>query len=256
MSAQQQLADDAAAIDRMNDQAQKLNEQVTAILHEVTGQDFPASSQPWQIWWTDQLGYALRSYNTPAKPTVVEDVPLDYQLPMIPGMLLGPSGYTRISCFGAGTLVHTLSGKRPIETLEVGDQVLSQDAKTGALGYQPILVVHRNPPSKTFAVRLGDEMIVSSPFHRFWRAGKGWAMARELKEGDTIRTLDGLVQVKAIADGSVQKVYNLDVGETASFFVGIAGALVHDNTLPSPVLQPFDAQPVLEAADSAPTPDN
>jgi len=146
-----------------------------------------------------------------------------------------------MSCFGAGTLVRTLAGLRPIESLEIGDQVLTQDIKTGALRYQPILVVHHNPPSATFKVGLGEETIVSSHFHRFWKAGQGWVMARDLKIGDTLRTLEGLSQVTSIEAGDVQPVFNLDVAEDADFFVGQQGALVHDNTLPDLRLAPFDA---------------
>ena len=51
--------------------------------------------------------------------------------------------------------------------------------------------MHHNPPSKTFHVKLGGETIVSSEFHRFWKAGQGWVMARDLKVGDRLRTLDG-----------------------------------------------------------------
>jgi len=40
-------------------------------------------------------------------------------------------------------------------------------------------------------------------------------------------------------------VYNLEVAEGQSFFVGTLGALVHDNSLVSPVQQPFDAAPEL-----------
>ena len=66
-------------------------------------------------------------------------------------------------------------------------------------------------------------MIVSSYFHRFWKAGSGWVMARDLKVGDPIRTLNGTVQVTAIEDGKVVPVFNLDVADDADFFVGEVG---------------------------------
>ncbi len=116
------------------------------------------------------------------------------------------------------------------------------------LGYQPILDVHHNPPSRTFRIGLGDETIVSSEFHRFWKAGQGWVMARDLKPGDTLRALGGLATVSTVDSGSVQPVFNLDVGEDADFFVGRGGALVHDNTLPDLRLAPFDALPSLASA--------
>ncbi len=152
---------------------------------------------------------------------------------------------TMPSCFGAGTMVRTLRGPLPIETLRVGDQVLTQSLKTGALGYQPILVVHHNPPSPTFLIKLAGDTIVSSPFHRFWKTGKGWVMARDLKAGDTLRLLDGLSAVESVESGPVQLVYNLDVATDHDFFAGNAVALVHDNTLPDLRQTSFDAGPSL-----------
>jgi hypothetical protein len=119
--------------------------------------------------------------------------------------------------------------------------VLTQSTKTGALDYQPVLVVHHNPPSRTFKVSLGDEVIVSSAFHRFWKAGQGWVMARDLTIGDPIRTLNGTVKVAKIEEGRVVPVFNLDVSVDADFFVGQRAALVHDNSLPDLRQPPFDS---------------
>ena len=93
----------------------------------------------------------------------------------------------------------------------------------------------------------GGETVVSSEFHRFWVAGRGWVMARDLEVGDAIRALGRTAAVEAIEGGAVQPVYNLGVADTRSFFVGELGALVHDNSLPSPTLEPFDALPDLAA---------
>jgi len=57
-------------------------------------------------------------------------------------------------------------------------------------------------------------------------------------------------EVEAIEDGQVQPVYNLTVSEDHSFFVGQVGALVHDNSLPSPTIAPFDAAPALASAEA------
>ena len=106
-------------------------------------------------------------------------------------------------------------------------------------------MIHHNPPSPTFLIKVAGETIVSSPFHRFWKAGQGWAMARDLKPGDTFRLLDGLSAVESVEPGPVQPVYNLDIAEDHDFFVGVAGALAHDNTLPDLRQAPFDAEPGL-----------
>lgn len=243
-SMEQQLELDVSALEGYNAEAGKLNDRLARVLNDATDQALPADPGTWTSWWSDQLGYAQRSDYDQSKPTVVQV--LSPQLPPLPGFTDNSAGYVRlISCFGAGTPVHTRSGVRPIESLEVGDQVLTQSTRTGALSYKPILVVHRNPPSKTFRIVLGNETIVSSEFHRFWKAGQGWVMARDLKTGDVVRTLGGLVPVGAIDEEKVQPVFNLDVAEDADFFVGRQGALVHDNTLPDLRLPPFDAPPSL-----------
>jgi hypothetical protein len=72
-------------------------------------------------------------------------------------------------------------------------------------------------------------------------------MARDLKAGDPIRTLNGTARVTSIEDGEVVPVYNLDVANDADFFVGQAGALAHDNTLPNLRQQPFDMTSTLDA---------
>jgi hypothetical protein len=127
-----------------------------------------------------------------------------------------------------------------IESLQVGDRVLTQDTTNGTLGYKPVLVVHRNPPSATFRVKLQGQAIVASHFHRFWVAGQGWVLARDLKAGDPIRTLGGVAPVESIEADAVQPVFNLDVADSGDYFAGLAVALVHDNTLPDPRLAPFD----------------
>ena len=140
-----------------------------------------------------------------------------------------------ISCFAAGTPVRTLDGPRPIESIRTGDQVLSRDVMTGALAFRPVLAVHHNPPDKTLRVALDNgDAVVASRFHRFWLAGRGWAMARDLKPGEVLRTLDGPARITSVEQAPVQPVFNLDVAEFRTYFVGDSAMLVHDNTLPPP----------------------
>ncbi len=83
-------------------------------------------------------------------------------------------------------------------------------------------------------------MIVSTGIHRFWKAGKGWTMARDLKPGDILRLVGGVASVKSIEPDVTQPVYNLDVAESRDFFVGNKGLLVHDFSFVQPVMAPFD----------------
>jgi tetratricopeptide (TPR) repeat protein len=238
-----QLDSDVAAIDEYNQGLAQLNDRVLPVLKDVSGLDLDAKPLEWKKWYISQIGYRLNQMQASEKSTVVEDVPLAYQPQPVPiGQIFSPAiGIRVMSCFGAGTLVRTLTGLEPIEALKVGDQVLTQSTRTGALAYKPIVTVHHNPPSKTFRVKLGGETIVSSEFHRFWKAGQGWVMARDIKDGDLIRTLDGPSAVTSVERSDVVLVYNLDVADDNDFFVGRVGALVHDNTLPDLREKPFDA---------------
>ena len=239
--AAKQLEIDVQSIKDYNESLNQVNDRVVPILKDISGLAIGPKPAEWQKWYVNLIGYQLKQMQSSEKTTVVEDVPLAYQPQPIPiGQFRTAIGSMRVSCFGAGTLVRTLNGFEPIETLKVGDPVLAQSTHSGTLSYKPILAVHHNPPSSTFRVTLGKETVVSSEFHRFWKAGAGWVMARDLKEGDRLRTLDGPVSVTQIDRGEVVPVYNLDVADDGDFFVGHGGVLVHDNTLPDLREHPFD----------------
>jgi hypothetical protein len=139
-------------------------------------------------------------------------------------------------------MVQTASGPRAIESLTVGDRVLSQDTSNGSLSLQPVLAAHVNGPADTLRIAIDGESIVATGIHRFWKAGKGWVMARELKVGDPLRTIGGTKSVESIQAGPRQTVYNLDVATNRNFLVGTAGSLVHDFSFVRPVSEPFDRQ--------------
>lgn len=194
---------------------------------------------------------------SPPPPTVVEQVPLAYQPQPVPvqtiaqpgGFQIGVSQVTQVSnryfhvdCFGAGTPILTLDGPRPIESLRPGDLVLTQDPRIGVLRYRAVVAIYHNPPQATdrITTEAGDSIVIT-PIHWLWEAGKGWAMVRDLKPGDVLRTLGGVAAVKSIAADRVQPVYNLRVADGESYFVGAAGVLAHDNSTVEPVPEPFDA---------------
>ncbi len=239
---ERQLRGDLKALEGYNLAVRVSNERVAGVLTDATGQSLPTERRPWTNWYVDQVGYASATPEWTSKQALAQNVNIAYEPPSLPdGAARQVVGYGRRSCFGAGTPIRTIAGPRPIETLRVGDRVLTQSTASGALGIRPVLAVHHNPPSATFRIKLGGQPIVSSHFHRFWIAGRGWVMARDLKAGDPIRTLGGVLPVEAIEADAVQPVFNLDVADDADFFAGAVAALVHDNTLPDPRLAPFDA---------------
>jgi hypothetical protein len=179
------------------------------------------------------------------RPTSIEQVPIA-GVSVTPAFAATPFQVTLgHSCFAAGTPVFTAHGARRIESIETGELVLVRDEATCTLAERPVTAVFHNRPGRTLRIAFDTETITATPIHRFWVAGRGWVMARELKPGDPVRTLRGVARVDAISEGEVQPVYNLTVEEGRSFLVGEAGLMVHDNSLVDPVA-PFDAVAGLE----------
>jgi hypothetical protein len=252
--AQQQLDRDVQAIESQNGAIAQNNERVLAVLNPVSGQDLGPDPEAWARWLTDLRGYAFRSQASQDVPTFTQDIPVAAPLPPVTlGVIQGPvMPVPSHSCFAAGTPVRCLTGHQPIESIRVGDRVLVQDtdAGTAGLAYAPVVAVYHNPPNQTLRVSFGDEQVDATAIHRFWKAGKGWTMARDLKPGDVIRTLDGTARVVSVEPLGQQPVFNLEVASGHSFFVARRGILVHDNSLVEPVTHPFDGAAEIEVSQS------
>ena len=111
--AQKQLEADARSIDELNAQISESNSRTLQVLTQVSGQDFGSDRKSWDKWLTDLKGYAYVSSTPAEKPTVVQDVPLSVvpQPTIALAAIEGPIvNVPRHSCFGAGTLVHTVTG--------------------------------------------------------------------------------------------------------------------------------------------------
>ena len=229
---EQMLLRDVQFVEGTNSGINLVDDRTLPVLKAITGLDLGVEPEKWKSWWTDQLGYAYQSNLPEAKPTytdfVTDPVPLAHG-----------------ACFAAGTLVQTIDGPQQIESIRVGDRVLSQGPSTGMLAFQPVVATRRNQPHATLRIAAGGESIVATGIHRFWKAGKGWTMARELKPGDRLRMVGGVVVIESIDADKTQPVYNLDVAENRNFFVGAKGLLVHDFSFVQPVTEPFDQEAVL-----------
>jgi tetratricopeptide (TPR) repeat protein len=230
---QRSLMADVQVVETTNAQINQINDLALPVVKSATGQDLGVDPEAWKTWWTNQQGYAYQSSQPKYKPTYTDI--FTAQAP----------DYSSNSCFAAGTIVQTVDGPRMIESIQVGDRVLSQNTETGLLGFEPVVGVHQSKPATTLRIAAGDESIVATGIHRFWTAGKGWTMARDLKAGDRLRTIGGIATVRSIESGQTQPVFNLDVAQNRDFFVGTNGLLVHDFGFVQPVLEPFDREPDL-----------
>ncbi len=231
------LQEHVREVEAANAKIHSANERVLTVLTRITGLDLGENRPAWARWDTERLGFAYQS-STADKPTFTEMPDLAYQSPVVI-----PTPHA--ACFGVGTPVRTISGTKPIDQVQPGDLVLVQNTASGTLSYQPVLTAFHNPPSVTYRIKLADDEIVATGIHRFWQAGKGWIMARDLRVGDVLRVIGGVAAVEAVAPERVQPVFNLEVAEGRSFFVGRVGALVHDNSLVEATPNPFDAPPAV-----------
>jgi hypothetical protein len=240
LSSQQKLQSDLATVELANKSIELASDAALLALKKVTEEDVGEDREDWAKWASEKRGYVYKPPPSRPKPTFAQFVDAPY----------APFSRSGQSCFGKGTLVRTLKDWAPIETLRVGDVALVRDTGSGALSFQPIVAVYHNSPASTLKLRVGNETVVATPIHRFWKAGKGWVMARELKPGDRIRSINQVLTVETVESDQIQPVFNLEVAEGQCFFVGRQGLLVHDNSLVRPELHPFDAEPSLTVASS------
>ncbi len=240
--AEARLEGDARRLEIDNFAISRGNERLLHILRRLTGHDLGEDREAWASWWTDQLGYSYRSpqRETPLKPVVVEHVAAPVVIAMT-RTIDRPVASVHYSCFAAGTLVQCEGGPRPIEKLEVGDLVLSLNTANGSTSLRPVVASFHNPPSETLRVEFGEDFVVATGIHRFWRVGIGWTMARDLRVGDVLRLARGEAFVTSVSRSDFQPVHNLAVLGDSDFFVGRAGALVHDNSIVRPTGKAFDA---------------
>jgi hypothetical protein len=230
---QRKLQSDIQLVERTNQTIEQLDERVLPILKEITGQDLGVEPEKWKKWWAIELGYLAEPDADPkdAKPTPAPRRELISQ-----------------TSFAASTLVQTVGGRRPIESIQLGDKVLSQNTTTGELSFQPVIRVDRRKSKPVVRIAIANETLRATDVERFWKAGEGWAMARALAPGDRVRALGGSVAIKLKWDEPETTVVSLEVAQNHDFFVGGQAILVHDAGLVQQVEVPFDRVPELATA--------
>ncbi len=146
---------------------------------------------------------------------------------------MNPNHRVALPCFPAGTLVHTPSGIRPIESLRVGDDVWSADPETGTVVASQVEGVLINQAIELIVVHAKDqEMLRATPHHPCWDDGtRQWIPAKEIASGTSLRMRHERVQVTRVERRSIAAAttYNLALGPLPTFFVG-AGVLVHNGS--------------------------
>ena len=135
-------------------------------------------------------------------------------------------------CFVAGTLVTTEDGQEPIEEIEVGDRVLSEDETTGEVAVKTVTETYINETDELIHICVNGETISATPTHPFYVDKLGWTLARSLRAGDVLVLSNGeLVTVEWVQHEILEspiKVYNFEVQDFHTYFVGENGVFVHN----------------------------
>ncbi len=135
-------------------------------------------------------------------------------------------------CFVAGTLVTTKDGFKPIEEIEVGDKVLSENEMTGEVAFKEVYATSVSETDEFYHIHVNGEEIVATGTHPFYVYKFGWTTARALRAGDVLVLSNGeLVTVEWIDHEILESpinVYNFEVTDFHTYFVGESGILVHN----------------------------
>jgi Flp pilus assembly pilin Flp len=136
-------------------------------------------------------------------------------------------------CFAAGTPVQTERGDRPIESIAVGERVWARDVTTGAVALREVVNRYRTPGVKVVDLELSSaftrpEHVAVTPGHLFWTEGAGWTRADALS-AQPLWSLEARLSAQIVGQSEQPvTVYNLEVADFHSYFVGRSHVLVHN----------------------------
>jgi Pretoxin HINT domain len=150
----------------------------------------------------------------------------------LPGWCVKPN-----YCFAAGTPVETERGDRSIESIAVGERVWARDVTTGAIALRSVVNTYRTArvPVVDLELSVGhvtSEHLTVTRGHLFWVEGPGWVRADALG-AQPLWSTEGSTAARFSTellggDSELTTVYNLEVSEFHSYFVGHSHVLVHN----------------------------
>ena len=138
-----------------------------------------------------------------------------------------------LTCFVAGTMILTASGLVAIENIKAGDKVISTYPETMETSPKTVLETYIREVTTLVHLTVNGEEIVTTVDHPFYVKNQGFIKAGELIVGDELLDVNGNVLLVEnfdveLTDDSV-KVYNFQVEDFHTYFVGNCKIWVHDN---------------------------
>ena len=233
-AAARQGAATAAAVSASNSATKEANDRISSVMTTVSGQNHQTPADWWQ-WWNDQnevfqIGEKQTRVSQQTRQISIQDPGTQ----VLRGVVAGASGQQTFDCLAAGTPVWTMRGTVAIETLSVGDLVLSQNVESGELAYKAVLRTTIRPESRLTKIIVDGHELLASGGHPMWVSGEGWVKARDLTSGQELHTPSGPKTITSVEATDPAVTYNLVVSDFNTYFVGDARVLNHDNTVAAP----------------------
>ena len=118
-------------------------------------------------------------------------------------------------CFTVDTFVPTKHGYTTIKEIQKGDEILSRNERTGRTGFKEVEDVFIRAVHTIYHVWLdGKEEIKTTAYHPVYVQEQEWVTAINLREGDTLETMEGTACITKIVKERHEEpvtVYNLAV---------------------------------------------
>ncbi len=225
--------EDQAMLDRSiaqaNAQNEALSKRIYAVLAEATGENVESTPHAWWDWWRRYNARSLsdKPYNR-KRYEQVDQAALTLTNTQ-------SAGVVQLSCLVAGTPVQTSTGLVAIESVQVGDLVLSQDIETGKLDLKPVVRKTLREPEQIYRIVTESGDIRATGGHRWWVSGKGWMMSSQLEAGMLLHNAKSATKIKTIeTESEALPTHNLIVEGYHTYFVGPDRVLSFDNVDPIP----------------------
>lgn len=223
------------AINLANLAASINNERIFDVLEETTRAQVTRDPKQWREWWQDYNDVEIKK-QTRYGFQWQERLMTSFGVQSPSTITSAPAtNSSQTECFVPGTKVWTDTGIQAIETVRIGDRVLSQQPETGELSFKPVLATTIRQPVPVVQMYFESETITSTLGHPLWVTGDGWRMAKHLTPDQQLHSLFGGAHIKKIErqEGTATAI-NLVVADFHTYFVGETAVLVHDNLYREP----------------------
>ena len=227
-----------------NQQNRLANEKMNPVfrlLRETTRESIGNEPESWWTWWSERSErYQMTKPTSYAYNQQREQIAIttqSYTSSSTRSYKDIGKVFTQQSCLVPGTLVQTQNGLVPIEKIQIGDLVLSQNPETAELALKPVVLTTLRPPKTTLKIMTDDHTIEATGGHSWWVSGRGWTKSRELQPGMLLHTAAGNVEVREVEESlDMQPTHNLVVDQFHTYFVGPGRVLSYDNSPVKPCL--------------------